>query len=140
MPLRIVYRWAYIFSKFNVYVVKIRISIHYYYEKSYISHFLFLSRTETGEVLLWTVKRQSIFLRPSKPDEGVEIPTEDEIRTHFEQFGTITDVFIKPGSNDIFVMFSNSLEAQQAITTKIHCLNGFDFKAAPTRKFPTRRK
>ncbi|KAM3186098.1 hypothetical protein ACTXT7_005058 [Hymenolepis weldensis] len=98
-----------------------------------------IKETETGKIISWTVRRKSIFLRPSKPDEVVEIPTEDEIKTHFEQFGTITDIYIKPTNNDIFIMFSNPSEAHQAISAKIHCLNGFDFKAFPTRKFPTKR-
>ncbi|VDO03489.1 unnamed protein product [Rodentolepis nana] len=91
---------------------------------------------EAGEEIAWTNEWKCIFLRMTNLNEVVEFPTEVEIRTYFEQYGTVTDILVQAVAGEIYVMFSRGSEAKSALSSKTHCLKGCNFRSHPTRKFP----
>lgn len=60
---------------------------------------------------------------------GVMIPTEEEVRAYFENFGRVMGVRIKHDDPNVRIVFSSIAEAQKALHTEEHSINGCEFKS-----------
>ncbi|VDO14425.1 unnamed protein product [Rodentolepis nana] len=58
-------------------------------------------------------------------NKSAEIPSEDELKTYFQTFGMVEQVSMKPSNPIGFVLFSNTSEAQNALSATIHSVNGY---------------
>ncbi|KAM7541423.1 hypothetical protein Aperf_G00000028141 [Anoplocephala perfoliata] len=89
------------------------------------------SKSGIEETVQLIAKSPRIIIQRLKKEANVEIPTEDEVKKYFQNFGTIEDINIKPETTTGFIDFSNISEAQMALCVAVHMVNGCPFKVIP---------
>lgn len=76
-------------------------------------------------------KVRRITIERLEPKSDNKAPTEEEIKTYFEKFGTVEDISADENRKTGFVEFSNAVEAERALVQPIYNILGCDIRVRP---------
>lgn len=85
-----------------------------------------------------SLKARRIIIERLKLEAGFRAPSEEEIKTYFQKFGTIVVISADEDKLSGFMEFSNIVEAERALAQPIHNVRGCNVRvfAAGTANLP----